>query len=447
MSDYAQKVLWGEGMLLAPQHFQQSERYLEHWVQQRLRAMRALDWGLTSLEIDTDALAGGEFSLKELSGVLPGGAFVSIPASDPAPPPRQIGPAFPAGAEAIGVMIGIPRSQPGGLIAADDADALVPFDGAAVSLKDDTNSAREREVRLGRKRLRILFTTEKARERYHTLKIARLRRTASGFELDRHYIPACQYVSASARLRSMLRRILDIMVKKSVDLSAQRRSRDGLVDFTVSEAASFWFLHTLNGHIPQVRSLYRLARIHPLEVYNELSGLAGELYSFSAEGSPTDIPSYDPKDLTATFIGLERILLRLLGTVLPTRCVPIPLEKKRDLVYAAQIHDERLLNTGRWFLGVESSVGEERVVAEFATKAKLSSADQVDGLIVRALSGLELEYLESPPSEIPVQQNKSYFRLARSGEHWDAILAARSLAIYVPAEFTELKLELMAIKE
>jgi len=449
MSDYTQKVMWGEGMLLAPQHFQQSERYLEHQLTQRLRTIQAIDWGLTSFELDAAALEGGEFAVKNLGAVLPNGMFVSIPDADRPPTPRPIEAAFGAGVEVLGVFLAIPRSEPGDLLCPEDetSQAVTPYLGHQADLRDETDTTRQRQVRLGRRRLEIRFTSD-PNERYHTLPIACLRRNAAGgFELDRNFIPPCQYVSASGRLRAVLRRLLDVMVKKSIDLSSQRRSRGGMIEFTTSEAASFWFLHTINGHIPAVKTLFRLSRVHPLEAYRELAALAGELYSFAAEGTPNDVPPYDPNDLTRTFIPLERLLLDLMGTVLPTRCIPVPLSKTREMLYSAQIHDERLLHTATWYLAVSSDVPEAKVQLELPQKAKLSSSDQVDALIIRALPGLGLQYIESPPSDVPVQQGKTYFQFLQGGEHWDAILTSRSLAIYVPAEFSGLQLELMAVKE
>jgi predicted component of type VI protein secretion system len=42
---------------------------------------------------------------------------------------------------------------------------------------------------------------------------------------------------------------------------------------------------------------------------------------------------------------------------------------------------------------------------------------------------------------------RSYFRLDRTGEHWEAIKKSHSFAFHVPPDFVGLKLELMAIKE
>ena len=449
MSDYTQKVAWTEGTLLAPQHLQQSERYLEHTIRRRLRALRALDWGLLHLKVDADALAGGELSLVEGAGVFPDGESFLFPTQDAPPAPRPAEQAFPAGASSVGVYIAMPRARPGELMFRPEpgSDALTPFDLVSTTLKDETSPSNEREVQVGRKRLRILFTSE-PREAYSCLPVALLRRTPTGaVELDDAFIPPCQYASASPRLLSALRRVLDIMSKRVDDLSRQRRQRnDGLVDLSSASSAGFWFLHTLNAHLPVLRSLYTQPRVHPFELYREMAALAGALYTFSAKGGAGDVPSYSHEDLSATFLGLESQLLELAGAAMPTRVVPIPLERPRELVHVGRIHDERLL-AAKWYLSVAAEVPPEKVVRELPIKAKLSAVDQLDGLVVRALPGLPLTHLESPPSDIPVTAGRVYFQLAQAGEHWQAVTTTRSLGIYVPAEFTGLKLELMALKD
>lgn len=449
MSDYTQRVAWGEGTLLAPQHFQQAERYLEQSVRRRLRALRALDWGLLHLKLDPDALAAGEVSLLEGAGIFPDGESFLFPAQDAAPAPRPIEGAFPSGAPTLGVYIAMPRSRPGDLSfrAEPTSDALTPFDLASVTLKDETSPSSEREVRVGRKRLRLLFTSE-PRDAYTCLPVAVLRRAPTGgVELDDSFIPSCQYASASPRLLGAVRRVLDVVSKRADDLSRQRRQRgDGMVDLSSASSAAFWFLHTLNTHLPLLRAAYQQPRVHPYDVYRELAALAGALFTFSSKGGAGDVPPYQHDDLTTTFLALEAQLLELSGAAMPTRCVPIPIERARDLVHVGRIHDERLLGA-KLFLSVGADVPPEKIVRELASKAKVSSPDLVDALVVRALPGLPLAHIESPPADVPVQGGRFYFQLGQLGEHWQAVATTRALAIYVPAEFTGLKLELVAIKD
>lgn len=43
------KVIWTEGLFLRPQHFQQMERYLEHYAHAGRRAAQPFCWGFETL--------------------------------------------------------------------------------------------------------------------------------------------------------------------------------------------------------------------------------------------------------------------------------------------------------------------------------------------------------------------------------------------------------------
>jgi type VI secretion system protein ImpJ len=44
-----QKVIWQEGMLLRPQHFQQSDRYYDYQLKTRTRTLELYAWGFFDL--------------------------------------------------------------------------------------------------------------------------------------------------------------------------------------------------------------------------------------------------------------------------------------------------------------------------------------------------------------------------------------------------------------
>ena len=49
MSMALHNVVWKEGMLLRPQHFQQSDRYYSHQLSMRTRLLTGYAWGFVSL--------------------------------------------------------------------------------------------------------------------------------------------------------------------------------------------------------------------------------------------------------------------------------------------------------------------------------------------------------------------------------------------------------------
>jgi type VI secretion system protein ImpJ len=51
----------------------------------------------------------------------------------------------------------------------------------------------------------------------------------------------------------------------------------------------------------------------------------------------------------------------------------------------------------------------------------------------------------SPPTTIPIKIDHQYFSLNQSGVAWEAIVRARNVAAYVPAEFQNLQAELIIL--
>ena len=58
-------VVWHEGMLLRPQHFQQHDRYYDEQLTRRTSGLHAHAWGFTRLDLDTQFLALGKIVLSD----------------------------------------------------------------------------------------------------------------------------------------------------------------------------------------------------------------------------------------------------------------------------------------------------------------------------------------------------------------------------------------------
>ena len=89
-----------------------------------------------------------------------------------------------------------------------------------------------------------------------------------------------------------------------------------------------------------------------------MSELVGKLMTFSVDSHPKDIVKYDHDDLYFTFSTLSSQLKDLLETVIPSRCVAIPLEKTRDTLYVGRVEDERLLKDAAFYLAVRLQMPE-----------------------------------------------------------------------------------------
>jgi type VI secretion system protein ImpJ len=449
--EYSQKVLWHEGMLLTPQHFQQWDRHQDQRLGQLAETAQAYSYGLTALQIDARALASREFALLSASGAFPDGLVFDLSDANELPAARPVGAnAFDTSRDRCGVYLAAPISRPGAIACSDTGQV----DGHHTRFKrrlrqapDENPGGNPREIAIATKNLRVLFEGE-ALDGHSTIKIAELARSpAGGLELSETYVPPCLHLSASPTLVSCLRRIAEILVARSTEMAQMRRSRtQGLVEFSVSEVANFVMLHTVNGHLPVLLHQLAKGRVHPEAVFLQLAALAGQLCAFADEGHPKDLPAYHHDEPAGSFMRLEERLRGLLGTVIPTRYVPITLKQVRDLVQSGAI-PEGIGDSARIYLSVLSSLPSERVMREVPLKAKIASSGRIDALIANAMSGLKLTYLSVPPSEIPAQPGGTYFELTRGGDEWTAVAKTRSLSIYLPREYSDARIEFLAVKE
>jgi type VI secretion system protein ImpJ len=449
MSSY-RKVLWNEGMLLTPHHFQQWDNYHDEQLRSRFASLAPYEWGILDLQLSNESIANGFVELVRCRAVMPDGLIVNVPQVDPAPHRRAIEDHFASDTEILAVHLSIPSKRAGAAhVQTNGGERGQMFrywqDSGVVT--DETTGQNDQQIAFAHSNLRLMFDDE-LRDGYSSIKIAELLRTTTGqFAFNENYIPPALNVEASAWLANMLRQVVEILIAKSSSLADQRRQRTiSLADFTTSEIAIFWLLNTVNSSIPGLAHLLRTRLVHPERLYTNLVELCGRLMTFSTDRHPKDIVRYQHNDLYATFSQLAAELRTLLETVIPTRCVQIPLESTRASVYVGRIEDERLLTDAEFFLGVNAKVSESQLIERAPRVIKLASRDVIDAVIGSGLPGVTLTHASPPPSPIPTRIGFHYFGLHKDGVFWNAVRDSRSVAVYVPDDLPEEKIELYAIK-
>jgi type VI secretion system protein ImpJ len=449
MSKY-RKIVWNEGMLLTPQHFQQWDNYHEELLNSRIRAEISYDYGVLDLQVNREAIANGNFQLTACSAVLPDGLLVNLPDTDAVPSLRPVGEHFHPEVEKLGVHLAIPAKkfgeanfQPNG----EKPSSNVRFLQEGGQVKDETTGTNEQPLAFAKSNLRIIFDDE-LRDGFTSIKIAELERTPTGsLKISEDYIPPTLKISSSVWLVNMLRQIVEILITKSSSLGEQRRQRNAsLADFTTSEVATFWLLHTINSSIPTMSHYFHTPLLHPEKLYLEMAKLVGQLMTFSTVHHPKDIVKYDHDDLYLTFYSLSTILKELLETVIPSRCVPIPLTKTRDTLYIGRIEDERLLKEAGFYLAVRAVMPEAKLIEGVPRVVKIASRDVIDQVIGSALPGVTLTHANPPPAPIPTRVGFKYFSLQANGAYWEGVKGSKVIAVYVPNEIPDEKLEMYAVK-
>lgn len=442
-----QPVLWSKGTFLTPQHLQVQDRFIESVMAFRTDALHYRPWGFSRLKLDHEALAGGAAALQEAAGLFPDGTPFDVPGGDVAPKAKPLAEFFQPGQKTVDVYLTLPEYREGAVnISAPGRGLETRYLAEAATFKDENNGLTEKIVQVAKKNLRLVVEGEN-RQGQLLLKVARVKRTeADIFEFDPSFVPPLLDMRASDPLMRLARRLLEVLSAKSSMLSALRRQKNqSLAEFTVSDIANFWLLYSVNAHLPTLRHLYETRGGHPEELYSLLLSLASVLTTFSLEILPRDLPAYDHEDLGECFAELEKKLVHLLETVVPSNFISLPLKLVRPSIYGASLDDDKYLKGTRMFLAVTAQADEADLIGKGPHLIKVCSANHIEHLVKQALPGVPLTHQVSPPSSIPLRLNHQYFSLSQAGLAWEAIVRSRNIAAYVPGDFPEPQLELIIL--
>ncbi|EOM3211340.1 type VI secretion system baseplate subunit TssK [Escherichia coli] len=218
MATTRNKVMWQEGMLMRPHHFQQQQRYNDYLDNQRFRAMNDLSWGFTELTLNNELLAQGKIMIDSASGTLPDGTVFSIPDQDALPDPlhpqnfpdersRNIYLALPVTSDVRNEISDGRRIGRYRLNYADVRD-----------LHSEEGDART--LTLGQLTPRIMSGAEDM-SAYITLPLCRIsdRHADGSLTLDDDFIPSSQNIQVSKKLRVYLKEVQGAIGGRASDLA------------------------------------------------------------------------------------------------------------------------------------------------------------------------------------------------------------------------------------
>jgi len=445
-----QRVVWTEGMFMAPQHMQQLDRYHEVLVASRVGAIVPYDWGVVNVQIDPRALSAGQLKVVKFAGVLPDGLPLAFDESHPeTPAARPVEGFFPANQRTLEVYLGVAHERDGvANYSNTNPTAGMRFVVAPKPTYDTTTGSSEIQVALAQRNVTIMFGTE-PRDNVEAIKIAEVVREASGaMVLRNEFIPSIRRISASPYMISRIKTILEIMVAKSRQLGEGRRQRDGAtVEFGAGDVTRFLLLNAVNTFIPVLSYMADNGEMSPENCFFLCSQFAGQLCAFAVDADPSTLPKFVYTDLTTTFVELFNRIEALLKLTIKERYIQVPLEARTDGLHWGQLADERLPRTLTYILSVRTDLPERQVIDQLPQLSKVASWNDLQNIIHSALPGVPLRVTHNPPPEIPVRAGMLYFALDTSNQYWNNVRNERTISIYLPPPYdpSAVKIELLAV--
>lgn len=441
------KILWGEGLFMRPQHFQQQDAHAEAQLRRAMLTANPFAWGIRDLALDHDSLKSGMLRFNRIDAVFANGDSFTAPDIDQLPAPMALDTAL-ANDGVREFCLALPLLDIHGRNCSDSTTdggqvryLIVPRE--TDDLYTDAVSAEISTL----SKMSILKGSDEPRDRFLSMPIVRIRRTASnGFEVDPAFIPPSLSLSSAPPLYLMLQRQIDALLAKTEALYGfHREPSKNVIEFRSGDIASFWLLHTVSSACATLTHFLHNPALSPERLFQELLRLAGGLMTFSKGLTLNELPSYEHAQPGPCFNRIDQILRELLDTVISTRYFIIALSQPKPSFFAGRLDSEKIDNNTAFYLGITATHPQSEIIESVPLRLKVGAPDDVEKLVLSAMSGVRLSHAAQVPPAIPVRPGACYFALDPHGPLYERMLKAQSAMIYAPESYRDLKIEMIAV--
>lgn len=308
-------VLWHEGMLLSPQHFQQADQRAHALRSYLIQAAAPFAWGVHRLRIDTAALEAGRFSITELEAIMPDGLLVLYPTVDGAKAPAldlDLKPLL-ANSEAQSVAVHVTVTAESSSEAGFGTGNHPRFRQIAGTEVADTNTG---DSAIAIPRLLPNLTLQgtdsplnpPSPARLVSLPLAVLRSDGQRFTKSDEYEPPRLRVNEDSLLFTSAKSVETALTTKANDWAGRLRGAlaEGQAN-VVSE--SITILRTMVRGVPRLSALLKTESAHPFDVYLALCDIAGDLSVLGGELTNPDFKRYSHNAPLAAFAAVTKFII------------------------------------------------------------------------------------------------------------------------------------------
>ncbi len=448
----AEKILWGEGLFLRPQHFQVQDSYHEQRLNHTIRTTIPFAYGIKQLRFDENQLGMHVLALENVDMIWQDGEIYQAPAQDLLPEPILLDDLNLRGEMLIYLALPLLQANKQN-ITFDQNTQSGRYHSHLMQTHDLFTNASPAEISLLRRRAEFkLFDStldpQHDLDGFLYLPIGQIKRHSSGsFELDRKFIPPLLHIEGSESLTSNLKRTLNVIRAKIKTIQTNNRENEQkLIEFRSGDIVSFWLVNALNTAHATLNHVLQNPQIHPERLFFELLRLTGSLLTFSTAYEVDQLPQYRHHQLQESFQQLDMILRDLLDTIISSRYISIALKEIRPSYWLGSLESDKITRESRLYIAVSSSMMQTHELVQIVPlRFKVGSTLDVEQRVVAALPAIPLHHLMQVPTAIPVRSGVSYFEVEPHHELYQRMLESESICIYVPAGFQDISIELIAV--
>jgi len=435
MSKIVPELDWFDGMLLRPQHMQSLQRHHTGLLAALVHS-RPYAYGLLSpLVVREEGIGNWVFDITACQLLTRQGTFVLRDATARILPTEFQH--LKLDAPTLEVWLAIPLLRDGTRNVVPESKELES--GNALRARYISRDRDERDEGTGEDaaevRIRLLnvsiFIGMRPPDGFESFKIAELDKVITDgveghrYELSKSFVPASLSLDAAPKLHACVKDMLDKLERMNMELLSQLSGRDDLKrGETVEQPDSLIKLQATNGVLPLLRQLTAHSKMHPYDVYLQLTRLIGDLGIFSESWEVPKLVIYDHDDPLKAYMDLKAKWIQLLDVAIDTT-----IDKREFEANEVGIPAHFLKDGVNLFLGIETHKRLDEVAPLFCdARTVLTSPADLQEIQKRRMDGIPCQ---PAPDPHPALRNRGlvFFRVSQSGPWWDEAKKCRRLAL------------------
>jgi type VI secretion system protein ImpJ len=390
-------IQWHEGMLLAPQHFQQMSSRMDDLLHYQMEAGLPFHWGIKSLTIDTVLLIEGTFRVLEIEAVMPDGLVAYHSPATEGNLEIDLTPHTDEMAQApITIYLVVPAKKEGQVSARGTLARYNSVEGRPVI---DENTG-ESELSIPRLVPRLsLLITDKPPQKYTALPLARASYKNETYALT-DYLAPCLNVPLRSPVGRMCSAISRRLREKAVFLAERISSPAAALRGPMSLETKL-LIHAMVSGLPEFEALLSSGRAHPYRLYLSLCAILGNLSVLGTGLVPPVLAPYNHDDLYANFAETRDYIFRVIDEGILESHTAIPFDFENGVFSIRLI---RAWTTPTIVIGVRgrTAMREEEITAWFE-ESLISSDVNVESLKEKRIRGADREKIEGDAELVPTR--------------------------------------------
>lgn len=307
-----ERIEWFEGMVLAPQHFQQMSSRVDTLVAWQTLAAAPFSWGVRRLVFDQGLLPAGLLRVLELDAILPDGTVVTYHAQDEGAARLEMS-IEPFAQQLSNGPLDFYLVLPVASAARRASQVRRYRSSAGAPVEDQVSDAPAADI--PRLLPNLSLTAGEVPPATHVwVRLGSLYKDNEVVRLGEHQPPLLE-VAPDNPLWTSVASLLGQLRGKAAFVARQTANPSSKVDDRLTQLELKDRLRSLLSALPLAEAVLRTPHLHPLPLYHALAALNGSLAMLKPGGLPPVPPDYDHADPLAVFTPLLRSLRESMSEV------------------------------------------------------------------------------------------------------------------------------------